>query len=268
MLLRYTLLLILMTRKTTKMLILTAVLTIVIVPSSVYAGSFNEHQVEKVSGDMGKVADGTFDEKVAQDRLEYLMRDQIETGVSHEEEITAIETEYQKLYHMDIDLRNEYQTLADILNEKIAIHHYDKTRADEKRWAELPITTVGVSSKTDSIRIGLDKNYVNEADLPQWEKRIKNMLSNQDVKLTFSIGSAPTLDSHTSNRESTTVDPLKGGASVGFRDGSVQIGCTVGYMATENGSGDEGFVSAGHCTEDDPGYGQTGTNQQPISQMT
>lgn len=251
---------------TTKMLILTVALTMVLLPSSVYAaGGFQEHEVKEVTSKIGKVSDGTFDENAAQERLEFLMIDQAENGVSHQKEITKIETEYQKLYQMDANLRMEYESLTDILNEQIAIHHSDKSRSDNERYSELPITSVGVSSKTDSIRIGLDKNFVNDSDLPEWDKKIKNMLSNQDVKLTFRIGSAPTLDTHEADRQTTTVDPLKGGASVGFWDNPNNITCTAGYMATENGSGDEGFVSAGHCTQL-VGYGQTGIDvHQPVA---
>ena len=202
-----------MTTTTKKMLMLTAILTMVIIPGSVYAAGFNEHQVESVSGNIGKVADSTFDEKVAQDRLEYLMVDQAETGVSHENEITAIETEYQKLYQMDTTLRDEYQVLADLLTETLVTLHADKSRAIEDRMSELPIVKIGVSSKTQSLAIGLDNDYVSEADISKWKKYIRNMLSNSDVKLTITVGSAPTLDTHTSNRETTTVDPLKGGAS-------------------------------------------------------
>ncbi len=258
-----------MTTTTTKMLILSVVLTMVIVPSSVYAiGGFQEHQIKKVTDGIGKVANNTFDEKIAQQKLDYLMRDQFENGVSHEREIKQIETEYRKLYAMDQDQRMEYESIADILIEKLVNHHSDKTISTQQRMTDLPIVSIGVSGKTDSIEVKLDKEYVTKDDIPKWKKYIRNMLSNNEVKLTITVGSAPTFDSHTSNRETTTVDPLKGGASVGFEDGSNNITCSVGYIATENGSGDEGFVSAGHCT-DLVGWGQTGIDiHQPVSATT
>lgn len=248
-----------MTTKTTKMLMLTAALTMVIVPGIIYAAGFNEHQTESVSANIGKVADGTFDEKVAQDRLEYLMTDQVETGVSHEKEITAIETEYQKLYQWDFEERQRYEEFSDIVLDNVIMLQTEAGSTSEKHMESLPIIGVNAYAKTKSLEITINENHATEKDLPRIQKFIQGVIG-EDVRVNYKFSQPVKLDSHTSNRESLTVDPLKGGASVGFRDGQVQQGCTAGYMATENGSGDEGFVSAGHCTEDAPGYGQTGTN--------
>jgi len=148
------------------------------------------------------------------------------------------------------------------------IHHSDQKKSVQERMSELPIIGIGVSGKTKSLDITLDEDYVTEADIPKWEKQIKNMVSRSDVPITIRISAAPTLDSHTSNRETTTVDPLKGGASVGFMDGTNNITCSVGYYAKEGGSNDLGFVSAGHCTQL-TGYGQTGINvHQPVATTT
>lgn len=252
------------TKITKKMLILTAVLTMVIIPGSVYAAGFNEHQLESVSDDIGKVADGTFDEKVAQDRLEYLMIDQMETGVLHAEEITAIETEYQKLYVMDSEVRVDYEKLSDIVGQKMEDIHADKSRTIQDRLSEFPIVSVGVDSKTKSIQIALDSDYVSEADLSKWKGKIHKMLKNDNANITLRLSSGISADSHTSSRVAWEYDPLYGGASIGFVDGQNLIGCGVGYIATENESGDEGFVSAGHCTKLN-GYGQTGEDvYQPV----
>lgn len=254
-----------MTTKTIKkMLILTAVLTMVIIPGSVYAVSFNEHQLESVSDDIGKVADGTFDEKIAQDRLEYLMIDQMETGVSHEKEITAIETEYQKLYVMDSEIRAEYEILSDMLSQKMEDIHADKSRSIADRLSEFPVVSIGVDSKTKSIQIALDSDYVSEVDLDKWKGKIHTMLKDNDANITLRLSEGISSNSHTSSRVAWEYDPVYGGASIGFVDGLNLLGCGVGYIATENGSGDEGFVSAGHCTELD-GYGQTGEDvYQPV----
>ncbi len=256
-----------MTTKTIKTILFASVIAALIIPVSgmmMADASPNEHASEKAVGPIGKVSDGTFSEANAQERLSQLFIEQMESDVSHADEIEEIETEYQKLYVMDSEVRADYEILSDKISQKMEDIHADKSRSIADRLSEFPIISVGVDSKTKSIQIALDSDYVSESELNQWKGKIHKMLKSDNAKITLRLSEGISANSHTSSRVTWEYDPLYGGASIGFEDGQNLLGCGVGYIATENGSGDEGFVSAGHCTKL-TGYGQTGEDvYQPV----
>lgn len=134
----------------------------------------------------------------------------------------------------------EYRAEASTLSDKLLSKNV--TYGDKRI---VPFSTVGYSSVTDSILVGIEPAYATPENMERYAELIENVVPSH-IKVVLQPGEIWTTSSCSSAESSC--DPIEGGVNMQVED---HESCTVGLKATYDEQ--EGFVTAGHCADGSTG---------------
>ena len=226
---------------------------------------------------IGTVADGTYNETAALQRVTQLMNtyhektqekqnleqslktalpgdvqtinDQISTIQGQRDQImqefNGIQAENLKLYYIDPTLLQKYQAASDNFVDQIQNQYWNGKSTFEDKKNAFPLVEIGVNGKTKSVEITLPKDIENSAKADQYVSIIRNLMP-KDVPWTVTYGKYPIAYSCTSR--TVACSPLIGGIQTATKfNATFNNYCTLGFDAKRTSDNAAGFVFAGHC---------------------
>jgi len=225
---------------------------------------------------IGKVSDGTYDEKLAfeiaselitlyeekmqgKQELENALTKintpselkQIEDKISQiqndiniiTQEYDEIQNENMKLYYIEPSLYDRYVTAKDVLVNTIQKQYWEGKSFEEAKNT-FPLVGAGINHKEKSVEISLSKDIENSSEKFEYISVIDKLMP-EDIPWFITYEDYPTPTSCASR--TSPCDPLIGGIDIHVGLNLLDGSCTLGIEAVRNGL--DGFITAGHCAD-------------------
>lgn len=137
------------------------------------------------------------------------------------------------------------RVLTDFISNKLAAA--ETREAKESIMMQYPIHYIGTDREEKALRIGIDEDYVKHVEEAEITKTIRTIVG-YDVNIVYESASpiAPTCS------QTGDCEPIQGGVQI-MVGGVFGDPCSSGFQATYQGY--EGFVTAGHCGEENDDVG-------------
>ncbi len=237
-----------MTTKTTKTVLLAAILSAILIPVSVMALDQSpmtaEEEIAMIQvhvDDLYKATTDLADKKTELNNLNKSDAATVQEINATEIEISTLEKTIDNktiiLVGIQDDLYDRY-TIEPVLNEKL---EQAKIRAKEMRTElDIPFVAIGISHSNHALNLRIDINALTEEkDEAHYTALLEKEFGDLPMIISFiEIG----MDESCTSYSGQNCDPIVGGIQM---EGVNHGYCTIGIPVTRNGV--EGYITAGHC---------------------
>ena len=182
-----------------------------------------------------------------EDRTELIALEDAFNKADTDEERERIKAEAAELLREQVPLTNlekaiKHNEAKDMLGE--AIHTMPR---QDNGHAAIPYTSIGHDTKTGLLTIEIHQDFATLDNMKEYEKTIRSVIGDE-IDLKISNGGEYWILGDCPNGPLNDCNPLESSIEMQVTN---QGKCTIGMRATYGG--DEGFVTAGHCVDDETG---------------
>lgn len=228
-----------MTSKTTKTILLAVMLSAIVVPLTIIGSADAADNAGRT------IIDTSVPVKVNHNLEQLAVLDQAFENAESDGERESIKQEALKLMKSkpirsssDIEKQIRYLGVQEVLTDSIT----SMPQVDGKY--AIPFTRIGYDESVEMLHVRIHEDYATQENMQNYEKTIRSFIGN-DIDLKLSNGGAPNWQFTTcSSGPLADCDPLESGVEF---EATNHSGCTIGMRATYDG--DDGFVTAGHCLD-------------------